>query len=66
MIIADYLGTTSVGVMITPDLYYRIGGDVFGDTWSIYEKNQVGYMSEVAAGGAIAGLGSTATFYLSA
>lgn len=66
VIIADYLGTTSVGVMITPDLYYRIGGDVFGDTWSIYEKNQVGYMSEVAAGGAIAGLGSTATFYLSA
>lgn len=66
VIIADYLGTSSVGVMITPDLYYRIGGDVFGDTWSIYEKNQLGYMSEVAAGGAIAGLGSTATFNLSA
>lgn len=66
LIIADYLGGTSCGVMITPDLYYRIGGDVFGDTWSIYEKNQIGYMSEVACGGAIAGLGSTATFNISA
>lgn len=64
----DYLdgamtATAKVGtaaVIITPDLYYRIGGDVFGDTWTIYEKNQQGYMSEVACGGGIAGLESTA------
>lgn len=50
----------TAAVIITPDLYYRIGGDVFGDTWTIYEKNQQGYMSEVACGGGIAGLESTA------
>ena len=50
----------TAAVIITPDLYYRIGGDVFGDTWTIYEKNQQGYMSEVACGGGVAGLESTA------
>lgn len=50
----------TAAVIITPDLYYRIGGDVFGDTWTIYEKNQQGYMTEVACGGGIAGLESTA------
>lgn len=50
----------TAAVFITPDLYYRIGGDVFGDTWTIYEKNQQGYMTEVACGGGIAGLESTA------
>ena len=50
----------TAAVIITPDLYYRIGGDVFGDTWTIFEKNQQGYMAEVAAGGGIAGLNSTA------
>lgn len=50
----------TAAVIITPDLYYRIGGDVFGDTWTIFEKNQQGYMAEVAAGGGIAGLHSTA------
>ena len=64
----DYLAgsLTKVGdagtaaVFITPDLYYRIGGDLFGDTWTIFEKNQQGYMAEVATGGGIAGLESTA------
>ena len=50
----------SAAVFITPDLYYRIGGDLFGDTWTIFEKNQQGYMAEVATGGGIAGLESTA------
>lgn len=50
----------TAAVIITPDLYYRIGGDVFGDTWTIFEKNQQGYMAEVATGGGIAGLNSTA------
>lgn len=50
----------TAAVFITPDLYYRIGGDLFGDTWTIFEKNQQGYMAEVATGGGIAGLESTA------
>lgn len=50
----------AAAVFITPDLYYRIGGDLFGDTWTIFEKNQQGYMAEVATGGGIAGLESTA------
>ena len=52
--------TGTAAVFITPDLYYRIGGDLFGDTWTIFEKNQQGYMAEVATGGGIAGLESTA------
>ena len=68
VIAVDYLAgsLTKVGdagtaaVFITPDLYYRIGGDLFGDTWTIFEKNQQGYMAEVATGGGIAGLESTA------
>lgn len=50
----------AAAVFITPALYYRIGGDIFGETWTIHEKNQEGYMAEIAAGGGIAGLGSTA------
>ena len=50
----------TAAVFITPDLYYRIGGDLFVDTWTIFEKNQQGYMAEVATGGGIAGLESTA------
>ena len=68
VVAVDYLAgsLTKVGdagtaaVFITPDLYYRIGGDLFGDTWTIFEKNQQGYMAEVAPGGGIAGLESTA------
>ena len=68
VVAVDYLAgsLTKVGdagtaaVFITPDLYYRIGGDLFGDTWTIFEKNQQGYMAEVATGGGIAGLESTA------
>lgn len=68
VVAVDYLAgsLTTVGdagtaaVFITPDLYYRIGGDLFGDTWTIFEKNQQGYMAEVATGGGIAGLESTA------
>lgn len=63
----NYLGGSLAGnkqgacaVLVTPALYYRIGGDIFGETWTIHEKNQEGYMAEVAAGGGIAGLGSTA------
>ena len=52
--------TGTAAVFITPDLYYRIGGDLFGDTWTIFEKNQQGYIAEVATGGGIAGLESTA------
>lgn len=58
MTAVNRVGTAAV--FITPDLYYRIGGDVFGDTWTIFEKNQQGYMAEVATGGGIAGLESTA------
>lgn len=50
----------TAAVFVTPELYYRIGGDLFGDTWTIFEKNQQGYMAEVATGGGIAGLESTA------
>ena len=50
----------TAAVFITPDLYYRIGGDLFSDTWTIFEKNQQGYMAEIATGGGIAGLESTA------
>lgn len=63
IVVADYLGvtgSTTSAVFITPDLYYRIGGEPFGEQWSIYEKNQEGFMSEIALGGAIAGLDSTA------
>ena len=68
VVAVDYLSgsLTKVGdagtaaVFITPDLYYRIGGDLFGDTWTIFEKNQQGSMAEVATGGGIAGLESTA------
>ncbi len=68
VVAVDYLAgsLTTIGdagtaaVFITPDLYYRIGGDLFSDTWTIYEKNQQGYMAEIATGGGVAGLESTA------
>ena len=68
VVAVDYLAASltkagqkgAAAVFITPDLYYRIGGDLFGDTWTIFEKNQQGYMAEVATGGGIAGLESTA------
>ena len=46
-------------VAMIPDLYYRTGGEPFGEKWTIYEKNQEAFRSEVAIGGAIGGLLST-------
>lgn len=46
-------------VAMVPDLYFRSGGEPFGEKWTIYEKNQEAFRSEVAIGGAIGGLLST-------
>lgn len=46
-------------VAMTPDLYFRSGGEPFGEKWTIYEKNQEAFRSEVAIGAAIGGLLST-------
>lgn len=55
-----YFATGVDGVLITPDLYYRIGGEPFGEQSSIWLTNQEAYRAEIFAGGAIAGLKSTA------
>lgn len=55
-----YFGAGVDGVLITPDLYYRVGGEPFGEQSSIWLTNQEAYRAEIFAGGAIAGLKSTA------
>lgn len=42
-----------VAVALSPEDYYRIGGEPFGEQWSIYEKNQEAFMAEVAIGGGV-------------
>ena len=54
------LGAGVEAVIIIPDLYFRVGGEMFGEQWTIYEKNQEAFRSEIFAGGKIAGLLSTA------
>lgn len=46
-------------VAMVPELYFRSGGEPFGEKWTIYEKNQEAFRSEVAFGSAIGGLLST-------
>lgn len=41
-------------VVLCPDYYYRIGGEPFGEDWTIYEKNQEAFRAEVAIGGGVA------------
>ena len=53
------LGEGIEAIAMVPDLYYRSGGEPFGEKWTIYEKNQEAFRSEVAIGGAIGGLLST-------
>lgn len=53
-------GTYNVAVIITPDEYYRVGGEPFGERWTIYNRNQEAFRAEVFAGGGIGTLGSTA------
>lgn len=48
-----------LAVCISPEDYYRIGGEPFGEQWSIYEKNQEAFMAEVAIGGAVGKMKST-------
>lgn len=52
-------GTTGGAVFITPNQYFRVGGEAFGEQWSIYEYNQEAFMAEVFAGGAVGGVAST-------
>ena len=47
-------------IVITPEEYYRIGGEPFGLSWDAYLENKRYYRSELFMGGAIAGLLSTA------
>lgn len=49
-----------IAVVISPEDYYRVGGEPFGEQWSIYEKNQEAFMAEIAIGGAIGKMNSTA------
>lgn len=49
-----------VAVFIDPTEYRRAGGEMFGEDWTIFEKNQEAFRSEIAIGGAIGGLLSTA------
>lgn len=53
------LGEGIEAIAMVPDLYFRAGGEPFGEKWTIYEKNQEAFRSEVAIGGAIGGLLST-------
>lgn len=53
------LGEGIEAIAMVPDLYFRSGGEPFGEKWTIYEKNQEAFRSEVAIGGAIGGLLST-------
>lgn len=46
-------------VVITPEEYYRIGGEPFGLQWDAYIENKRNFRSEIFMGGAIAGLFST-------
>lgn len=48
-----------VAVCLSPEDYYRVGGEPFGEQWSIYERNQEAFMAEVAIGGAIGKMKST-------
>lgn len=54
--------TSGKAVIITPDLYYRVGGEPFGEQSSIWLTNQEAFRAEIFAGGRIAGLKSTAVF----
>lgn len=47
-------------VVISPEDYYRVGGEPFGEQWSIYEKNQEGFMAEIAMGGGVGKMNSSA------
>ena len=47
-------------IALVPDLYFRVGGEPFGEQWTIYERNQEAFRSEIFFGGQIAGLASTA------
>lgn len=43
----------TVAVCLSPESYYRVGGEPFGEHWSIYEKNQEAFMAEIAIGGGL-------------
>lgn len=52
----------ALAVIITPELYYRAGGEMFGEQWTAYEYNAEYYRAEIFASGAIGGLASTAVY----
>ncbi len=60
------LGVGLEVVAMIPDLYFRTGGEPFGEKWTIYEKNQEAFRSEVAIGGAIGGILSTGVLTVAA
>ncbi len=47
-------------ILIVPSLYFRVGGEPFGEQWTMYETNKEALRSEIFMGGAIGGLLSTA------
>jgi len=68
-ILADQLGVDEIktftmpegveAIVMVPQLYFRNGGEPFGESWTIYEKNQEAFRSEVFMGGGIGGVLST-------
>lgn len=54
-----------LSICLSPEDYYRVGGEPFGEQWSIYEKNQEAFMAEVAIGGAIGKMKSTSVVKVS-
>lgn len=43
----------TLAVCLSPADYYRIGGEPFGEQWTIYDHNQEAFMAEVAIGGGV-------------
>lgn len=56
----DMLEDKCQGIAMVPEMYYRIGGEMFGEQWTMFATNQEAFRSEVFMGGAVAGLSSAA------
>lgn len=54
-----------IATVLSPEDYYRIGGEPFGEQWSIYEKNQEAFMAEIAIGGGVGKAKASAVVKLS-
>lgn len=59
LVIGSSAGTYAAAVIVTPNQYYRVGGEAFGEQWTIYDYNREAFRAEVFAGGAVGGVKST-------